>query len=449
MPPLPESIITVLGAFVPLFSRPVWCHAQMLLVGAILCRGPHTVTAVLRVMGLGGERRFEKYHRVLSRACWSGLQGAKILLGLLVLLVPRGWPLLMGVDETIERRAGRRIKAKGCYRDAVRSTEKVCVKCFGLKWISMMLIVPLPWSGRCWALPFLTVLAPSKRANEKAQKRHKTTVDWTVQMVKGVARWLGRRAWVLLGDGSYACVGLAWACLGQQVTLVSRLRLDARLYEFPAPVAAGRRGPKPKKGKKLPALKTRLEEAQTEGDRATVAWYGGERKSVRLLTGVCLWHTPGERPLPIRWVLVVDPTGKARSEAFFSTDSNLIPETIVEWFVLRWNVEVTFEEGRRHLGLETQRQWSDKAIARTTPALLGLFSLVCLMAYRLLDVMQLPLQSTAWYLKQEATFSDVLAFVRRAIWAGKYLDKSISPPDQVVFHRTEWEILLDQLASTG
>jgi hypothetical protein len=197
--------------------------------------------------------------------------------------------------------------------------------------------------------------------------------NWTVQMVKGVARWLGRRAWVLLGDGSYACVELAWACLGQQVTLVSRLRLDARLYEFPAPVAAGRRGPKPKKGKRLPALKTRLEEAQTEGDRATVAWYGGERKPVRLLTGVCLWHTPGETPLPIRWVLVVDPTGKARSEAFFSTDSNLIPETLVEGFVLHWNVEVTFEEGRRHLGLETQRQGSDKAIARTTPALLGLF----------------------------------------------------------------------------
>lgn len=191
MPPLPESIITVLGAFVPLFSRPVWCHAQMLLVGTILCRGPHTVTAVLRVMGLGGERRFEKYHRVLSRACWSGLQGAKVLLGLLVLLVPRGWPLLMGVDETIERRSGRRIKAKGCYRDGVRSTEKVWVKCFGLKWISMMLIVPLPWSGRCWALPFLTVLAPSKRANEKAQKRHKSTVNWTVQIVNGVARGLG------------------------------------------------------------------------------------------------------------------------------------------------------------------------------------------------------------------------------------------------------------------
>jgi hypothetical protein len=176
---------------------------------------------------------------------------------------------------------------------------------------------------------------------------------------------------------------------------------------------------------------------------------GGERKRVRLLTGVCLWHTPGERPVPIRWVLVVDPTGKARSEAFFSTDLTLTPQTLVEWFVLRWNVEVTFEEGRRHLGLETQRQWSDKAIVRTTPVLLGLFSLVCLMAYRLLDVMRLPLQATAWYIKQEATFSDVLAFIRRAIWAGKYLDNSSSHPDQIIFHRPEWEILLDQLASTG
>jgi DDE superfamily endonuclease len=185
MPPLPESIITVLGAFVALFSRPVWCHAHLLVVGAIRCRGPHTVTAVLRVMGLVGERGFEKYHRVLSRARWAGLQGAKILLGLVVLLICAGWPLLIGVDETIERGGGRKIKAKGCYRDAVRSSQKTCVKCFGLKWISMRVIVPLPWSSGPWALPFLSVLAPSSRANEKAQKRHKTTIDWAVQMGVG------------------------------------------------------------------------------------------------------------------------------------------------------------------------------------------------------------------------------------------------------------------------
>jgi hypothetical protein len=170
--PLPEAIIAVLGCFAPLFSQPVWRHVRVLVVGALLCQGARTVTAVLRVMGLKGEKRFGKYHRVLSRARWSGLMGARMLLGLLVALLPAGWPILMGIDETIERRQGRKIQAKGVYREAVRSTEKHVIKCLGLKWVSMMLLVPLPWSSRPWALPFLTVLAPSRAANEKASTHH-------------------------------------------------------------------------------------------------------------------------------------------------------------------------------------------------------------------------------------------------------------------------------------
>ncbi len=452
MPPLPEAIITVLGVFAPLFSRPVWCHAQVLLVGAILCQGPRTVTATLRILGLGREKRFGKYHRVLSRARWSGLQGAKILLGLLIVLLPASWPLLIGVDETIERRGGRKIKAKGRYRDAVRSTQKVVVKCYGLKWISLMVLVALPWSSRPWALPFLTVLAPSQWANEAAGRRHKTTIDWTIQMAKVVAHWLEQRRWVLIGDGGFACVRLALWCVetAAPVTLVSRLRLDARLYDFPAPQPPGRRGPKPKKGrKKRKALKERIQDALHRGKDTTVAWYSGERKRVRLLSGVCLWHTSGFAPVPIRWVLVVDPSGQSRTEAFFSTDRTLAPEKIVEYYVLRWNVEVTFEEGRRHLGVETQRQWSDQAIARTTPVLLGLYSLVCLMAHRLTTDGQILLRSTAWYGKDQATFSDVLAFVRRAIWAEKYFNKSTFYGDQVIIHRDDWEVVVTQLASTA
>lgn len=275
MLPLPEGIITVLGAFAPLFSRPVWFHAQLLMVGALLCQGPRTVTAALRVVGLGQEKRFEKYHRVLSRARWCGLQGAKILLGLLIMRVPPWWAVLIVVDETIERRQGRKIKAKGRYRDAVRSTRRVVVKCDGLKWISMMLLVPLPWSARPWALPFLTVRAPSQRAHAAAGKRHKTSMDWTVQMVNGVGRWLGQRRWVLIGDGGFACVRLALTCVERvaPVTLVSRLRLDAQLYDFPTPRPAGRRGPKPQKGrKKRKALKERIEDAQHRGKETVVVW---------------------------------------------------------------------------------------------------------------------------------------------------------------------------------
>jgi len=401
-------------------------------------------------MGLEGERVFCKYHRVLSRDKRSGLEGAKILLGLLVVVAAEmGIPLLIAVDETIERRKGKNIKAKGKYRDAVRSTQKEAVKCWGLKWICLMVLIPLPWSRRYWALPFLTLLAPSEKANKKVGKRHKTTVEWTILAVKTVSRRLSRAAWTLAGDGAYASVALAHACIACNVTLVSRLRLDARLFDFPGPQPEGKRGPKPKKGKRLPRLCEQAEDSELPWQEAEIGWYGGETKIRKILSGVCLWHTCGQNPVKIRWVLVIDPEGKDNPEAFFSTDENFEPECIVEIFVQRWNIEVTFEEVRRHLGVETQRQWSDQAISRTTPALMGLFSLVCLMALHLLKGETLPLRQTAWYTKRDAAFSDVLIFVRRAIWTGKYLHNSAPGTDRLELSRGEMDALLDQLAAAA
>ena len=215
MTPLSEAIIAVIRAFAPLFSQPVWNHVQVLITSAVWCQGPHTVAAVLRVMGFGPERRFARYHRVLSRDRWSGLHTAQILLGLLVRLLPAHWVPIGVVDETVERRQGQRIRAKGCYRDAVRSTKKQVVKCMGLKWISLMLIVRLPWCSRPWALPFLTGLAPSERANQQPDKRHKTTADWTRQMIQVLSRWFGQRPWLWVGDGAYACIRLAWTGVTQ------------------------------------------------------------------------------------------------------------------------------------------------------------------------------------------------------------------------------------------
>jgi hypothetical protein len=418
------------------------------LVGTLLAQGPRTVTAALRALGLGQERRFERYHRVLNRARWSGLRGAQLLLGLLIILVPPAWPLVIAVDETLERRKGERIAAKGMYRDAVRSSRSKVVTCLGLHWICMALLVPLPWSPRPWALPFLTLLAPSERANHAAGKPHRTIVDWTIVMVRLVARWLGRRRWVLIGDGSYACIELGWECLSAQATLITRLRLDARLFAPPAPVPAGRRGRKPQKGAALAKLSTRLDDALTQGSEVTVQWYG-QAKTLRLLSDTCLWHTPGYPPLPIRWVLVVDPTGDIDTHAFFTTDLTMTPARVVELFVWRWSLEVTFEETRRHLGVETQRQWSALAIARTTPILLALYSLVCLMVYRWRDQWPLLARSTAWYLKPHATFSDCLALVRRTIWAEGNFVNSTSDPDALVIPQRDWERLLDQLASTA
>src|ERR671931_1805340 len=244
MPPLPEAITLVLAPFAPLFSHRVWLHAQLLLLGAMLVPGARTVTAALRVMGLARERRFTNYHRVLNRATWSARQGSRILLDLLItLLVPPGATIVLGADDTVERRSGRKITAKGCYRDAVRSSKSHVIRCFGLQWVSMMLLVPVPWSRRVWAVPFLTALCwPAKKGT---RQRHKTSVDWVRQMSKQVRRWQPGRRLVLVVDGGFAAVSLALACVKSQVTMVSRLRWDAALYHPPEPQRPGKRGRKP------------------------------------------------------------------------------------------------------------------------------------------------------------------------------------------------------------
>jgi DDE superfamily endonuclease len=445
MPPLPEAIIRILAPFAPLFSRRVWPHAQSLLLGAILTPGARTVTAALRVMGLAMEHRFTNYHRVLNRATWSALQASRMLLGLLVArLVPPGVPIVLGADDTVERRRGRQITAKGCYRDAVRSTKKHVIRCFGLKWVVMMLLVPVLWARRVWALPFLTVLC--QPAEQGQTRRHKTSMDWVRQMMPQVRRWLPGRPLVLVVDGGFAAVSLALACVKSQVAMVSRLRWDAALYHRPAPRPPGKRGPQPLKGKRQRRLQAWAERTDTPWETVEVDWYGGRRKKLWVFSHTALWHTRGLPPVNIRFVLVGDPEGKLRMEAFFCTDLQATPVQILEWVVMRWSVEVTFEEGRALLGLETQRQWSDQAIARTTPVLLGLFSLVTLLALQLSHGGQIPVPVTAWYPKAEPTFSDGLGLVRHHLWRARYLVYSTPEAECMQFPQEALDLLIHGLS---
>jgi hypothetical protein len=403
------------------FSARVWDWAQVLLVGAILAPGKRTVGAALRVLGLKDEKQYQNYHRVLNRAKWSGLPVSQSLIGLLVtVFVSAGVPLVLGADETLERRRGEKIRAKGIFRDAVRSSQKYTNYSSGLRWVSMMLLVSLPWSDRVWALPFLTLLAPSPKTNAANNKRHKSSIDWVGQMMGAVRRWLPQRALVLVVDGGMAAVKLGWRCarysrLGQPAVLVSRLRMDAALHAPPGPQSKSKRGPKPKKGERLPSLREVLVSPATQWTRQHIAWYGGRQRLIEFVTGTALWYTPGLDPLPIRWVLVRDPLGEFKPTTFFATDQAAEPVQILDWFIMRWGVEVTFEEVRAHLGMETQRQWSDLAIQRTTPALLGLFSLVTLLAHHL-SAGNPPVQATAWYVKPQPTFSDAIALVRYHLW---------------------------------
>jgi DDE superfamily endonuclease len=175
---VPVALTRLIVKFAPLFSKRVWEHAQVLVVGALLAPGKRTVTAVLRVMGLSQEAQFQKYHRVLNRAQWSSVAVARVLLGLVVrAFVPVG-PVVMGIDDTLERRRGEKSKAKGIYRDPVRSSRSHMVKASGLRWLCTMVLAEIPWAGRVWALPFLTALCPSERYHQQRGRRHKRGKCW-------------------------------------------------------------------------------------------------------------------------------------------------------------------------------------------------------------------------------------------------------------------------------
>jgi len=441
-------MLHLLAPFAPLFSARVWRRALVLVAGTLLAPGRRTVCAALRAMGLSQTKRWSCYHRVLNRARWSSLAGARVLLGLLVAAFAPAGPLVFGLDETIERRWGPRIAAKGLYRDAVRSSKGYFVKVSGLRWLCLMLLVPIPWAGRTWALPFLTILAPSARHDRERGRRHKKLTDWARQALLQLRRWLPGRALVVVADSGYAAIELLARCarLAAPIAVVTRLRLDAALYAPAPPRQPGQRGRPRKKGPRLPTLAARLGAPATAWAAVTVAdWYSEGPRTVEVASATAVWYHGGLPPVPIRWVLVRDPEGRFATQALLCTDPTAEPAQILAWFVLRWQLEVTFEEVRRHLGVETQRQWSDLAILRATPALLGLFSLVTLWAHPRMGPTGAVVRQAAWYHKALPTFSDALALVRRELWAQAAFCTSPSDPDVVEIPRAFLDRLTDAL----
>lgn len=423
-----------LGAWMEPFSAafcaPTWRHVLVLMVGSVLSPGRRTVAAALRATGLDHDPHFTNYHRVLNRNRWSSRRVARCLLRLLVGAFAPDGPVIIGLDDTLERRWGAKIAARGIYRDPVRSSHGHFVKASGLRWLSVMLLPDIPWAGRVWGLPFLTALAPSKRYASERQRRHKKLTDWGRQVLLQAARWLPNRQIVAVADSSYAAIDLLNA-VRRHVCMITRLRLDARLFDPPARRRPGAVGRPRVIGKRQATLAERLADPGTRWRRLQVTgWYGRGERLVEIVSGTALWHHPG-RLVPIRYVLVRDVDGELRTQAFLCTDLDADPVDILRWFVRRWSIEVTFAEVRRHLGVETQRQWSDPAIARTTPALLGLFSLIALWAQDLFARTTPPPRTASWYPKPLPTFSDALAAVRRELWTHHDFRTSATTADLV------------------
>src|SRR5215467_2682226 len=235
---LPEPLLSRLAGFADLFTGPTWCNALLLVAGAVLAPGKRTVTAMLRILGRERENDFPTYHSVLSRAVWSSRALAGRLLRLLrATLAPPQTTVPIGLDDTIERRWGAKIKARGIYRDPVRSSKGHFVKTSGLRWLSAMLLVPVPWAGRVMALPFLTLLAPSLRFYADKPRAPKTLIDQAQQAVLQIRHWLPDRRIVVVTDSAFAALEFL-AAVRRHVCVVTRLRLDANLFARPHPNAA-------------------------------------------------------------------------------------------------------------------------------------------------------------------------------------------------------------------
>jgi hypothetical protein len=310
-----------------------------------------------------------------------------------------------------------------------------------------MVLTPIAWAKRVWALPFLTVLCPSERFYAQRGRCHHTVLERAWQSIRLVRRWLPDRALVFVADSSFAA--LEWLALVARlprVSVITRLRLDAALYDPPPPRVPGTKGRPRLKGKRRPTLEAVLAAAQTQWSTLTVDdWYGEGPREVEVATDTAVWYHAGKPPVAIRWVLIRDPQGRFKPQALLSTNLEHTPTQMLAWFVRRWTMEVTFEEVRAHLGRETQRQWHDRAIARTTPALLSLYSIMTLTAHLLIDKGEAWVRSTAWYGKTHPTFSDAIAWVRRHLWEHIHVSTSQQETDLMKIPRALLERFTEAL----
>jgi hypothetical protein len=346
--------------------------------------------------------------------------------------VPAG-PIVLGLDELLERRRGRKLKARAIYYDAVHSSKSCFQKSSGLRWMCVALLAPVDWAARVWALPFLTALCPSERYAPYVarRRRHKPLAERARGLLGQVRRWLPHRALIVVADSSYAVLELLAWCTRHTLTVISRLRLDAALYE-PAPARRpGQVGRQRLKGPRVPKLVERLTDPHTPWQTVQLAWYGQPARRLQLASGTAVWYHSGKPPVAIRWVLVRDPKGRCEPLGLLSTDLELEARQILLYYMRRWSMESTFQAARAYLGIDGQRQWHDLAVARSTPARLGLFSLVALIVRRQPAWQQIFRQS-AWEKKPRPTFADGLAHVRRALWRqlGFWLSQAADDPQK-------------------
>jgi hypothetical protein len=415
MASIPELAHPLVQPFADGFTRPTFKRFLTLMAGAILSTGRRTISNLLRTVRGLAPGHPTSYHRVFSRRCWSPWTLARALAGIILRRWTDDRPVPLAGDDTVDEHRGEKVYGKGRHRDPVRSSKSYTAWRWGHKWVVLAVLVKFPFATRPWALPVLVALYRTPEWDQTHSRRHKTPARLLRQLTAVLLRWFPGRRFVLAGDGGFGSHEMARFAHRhrRRLTLVSRYCPGANLYE-PPPVVVGKRNGRPrKKGAKLPAP-----EATVAGATRTalnVAWYGGGRRDVEVVSDTGQWYKSGEGLVPVRWLFVHDTTGTHRDDYFFSTDAAMTPRTIVETFTGRWSIETTFQEMRAYLGLETTRGRTEATVLRLAPCLFGLFSVVALL-YEGLPARTKSAAQVEWSGKVETTFSDAIMAVRRWLW---------------------------------
>ena len=415
---LPTPVHAVFEPLAPALTRPTYHRFILLALAAILTVGGRTVANLLRLLGALAPGHSSSYHRLLSHRRWPSRRLARrYIAAVLARFAPHG-PVALAGDDTVTEHPGAKVYGKGCHRDPVRSTHGFTAYRWGHKWIVLALLVGFPFCRRRWALPLMVALyrpaEKEKGSSTKPQRAHKTPVDLLGQMLRILIHWSPDRTFVCAADGNYAAHELAElaAAHPRRLTFVSMFYAVANLFEPPPPYA----GPgRPRvKGKELPKPAQVVRET-SQPSVLTVAWYGGERRRVEVVTGSGWWYKSGRPLVPVRWVFVRDRTGTHRDEYFFTTAVTMSPQAVIETYTGRWSIETTFQEARSYLGLETTRGRSRNTVLRAEPSLFALYTVVAWL-YAELPARYRRVRMVDWLGKSDVTFSDAITAVRRWLW---------------------------------
>jgi hypothetical protein len=385
-------------------TTPTFQSLMTVLTGWVFA-SKRTMTRMILAAGTAADKHYSSYHRLLSAASWS-LDA--VGLAVFDLVAPYlGDVVMLGVDDTLARKRGLKMFGAGMHHDPLLSSRGKAITNWGHSWVMLGVIIELPFRrGHYYCLPLLFRLYLNKKSAARHRRVYRTRPELAVELLWVLSNHDKNRRFHAVADSAYG--GKSVLChLPKNCDLTSRLPLDARLYDAPPSRCPGQPGRPRKRGQRLSSPETLL----TERCRRVVLDIYGRTDAVRVAD--CQARVYAAPTTTLR-VVAVDPlTGGRPRQAFYSTCADASAEEVITWYAMRWSVEVTFHDSKQHLGFEQPQAWSCRAVERTAPLAMLLYSLVVLWFTRQGHRSWRPLDCPWYPSKAEPSFADMLATLRR------------------------------------